>query len=172
MLLVFTPLWSTESQPAYKLVGLLEYLNALNTRPLLGIYIDPKELEWTVQDIKTKFFKANNPLRFVDSIIRIFRSAMDVEDSLITHQVYLTKINYCCNVYINLWKNENRSKDFVKKFHYFTNAKYHISINWITKKVNSLFLSQEVCAFDYVLSSGISWEIILQANKIGTGHFQ
>ena len=60
----------------------------------------------------------------------------------------------------------------LKKIHYFTNAKYRISINWITKKVNSLFLSQEVCAFDYVLSSDISSEIILQANKIGTGHFQ
>ena len=45
VLLVFIPLWSTESQPTYKSVGLLEYLNALNTRPLLGVYINPKELE-------------------------------------------------------------------------------------------------------------------------------
>ena len=32
-------------------------------------------------------------------------------------------------------KNENKSKDFVKKFNHFTNGKYCISISWITKKV-------------------------------------
>ena len=36
-------------------------------------------------------------------------------------------------------KNESKSKDFIKKFHHFTNGKYRISIKWITKKVKSLF---------------------------------
>ena len=36
-------------------------------------------------------------------------------------------------------KNENKSTNFIKKFHPFTNGKYRISINWITKKVKGLF---------------------------------
>ena len=36
-------------------------------------------------------------------------------------------------------KNENKSKEFSKNFQHFTKAKYCISINWITKKVKSLF---------------------------------
>ena len=34
---------------------------------------------------------------------------------------------------------KNKSKDFIKKNHDFANGKYLISINWITKKVESLF---------------------------------
>lgn len=34
---------------------------------------------------------------------------------------------------------KNKFKDFIKKFHPFTNGKYYISINWITKRVKKLF---------------------------------
>ena len=36
-------------------------------------------------------------------------------------------------------RNENKSKDFLRKFHDFTNSKYRISIKWITKKVKGFF---------------------------------
>ena len=36
-------------------------------------------------------------------------------------------------------RNENKSKDFIRKFHEFTDSKFKISIKWITKKVKSFF---------------------------------
>ena len=42
----------------------------------------------------------------------------------------LTDIPFCK-------KNENKSKDFIKKFHHFTPDKYLFSIKWITKKAKS-----------------------------------
>ena len=36
-------------------------------------------------------------------------------------------------------KNKNTSRDFIKKDHHFSNGKHRVSINWITKKVRSLF---------------------------------
>ena len=93
-----------------------------------------------VKHIKSKFLRADYPLRFVDSIIRNFLSENDVEESFIIPPnlfdedklFLLIDIPFC-------EKNENKSKDFIKKFHHFTNGKYRISIKWITKKVKSLF---------------------------------
>ena len=63
---------------------------------------------------------------------------MDVED-VIPLRLFdeykpfiLTDILFC-------EKNENKSKGFIKIFYHFKNAIYSISINWITKKVKSLF---------------------------------
>ena len=93
-----------------------------------------------VKHIKSKFLRADYPLRFVDSIIRNFLSENDVEESFIIppnlfdedKPFLLIDIPFC-------EKNESKSKDFIKKFHHFTNGKYRISIKWITKKVKSLF---------------------------------
>ena len=36
-------------------------------------------------------------------------------------------------------QDENKFKNFIKKFYHFSNGIYGIRINWITKKVKSLF---------------------------------
>ena len=47
-------------------------------------------------------------------------------------KVVLVDIPYCP-------KNEEFSKPFMKNFDVFTDSKYDIRINWITKKVKQLF---------------------------------
>ena len=44
----------------------------------------------------------------------------------------LLEIPYC-------EQNEIASKQFIKKFHQFTCEKYDMAVNWLTKKVKSLF---------------------------------
>jgi len=91
--------------------------------------------------IKNKFLKADYPLRFIDSIVNNFNQCTtEKNDSFIIppylfeeeKPFILIEIPFC-------EKNENKSKDFIRKFHDFTNGKYRLSIKWITKKVQSFF---------------------------------
>ena len=36
-------------------------------------------------------------------------------------------------------KNEAKSKDFIRKFHKFTNNQFRLTISWNTRKLSSLF---------------------------------
>ena len=38
-----------------------------------------------------------------------------------------------------MWKNEAKSKDFIRKFHKFTNKQFRLAISWNTRKLSSLF---------------------------------
>ena len=44
----------------------------------------------------------------------------------------LLKLSYC-------EKNEAKSKDFIRKFHKFTNKQFRLAISWNTRKLSSLF---------------------------------
>ena len=93
-----------------------------------------------VYNIKTKFQKAGYPFRFVNSIVNQFSSTYEAEDSFIIPPNFfedekpfiLIEIPFCD-------LNERKSKDFVRKFHKFTDGKYRVSIKWITKKVKNFF---------------------------------
>ena len=61
---------------------------------------------------------------------------------LLSHQVCLIKINLLIDISF-CRKNENKSNEFIKKLHHFTNGKYRVSTNWIKKKVKSLFLLKD-----------------------------
>lgn len=82
-------------------------------------------------DTIIKFLQTDNSLHFVVIIIRNFQSTVDAEDSFIIPTSLFDE------------KNERKSKDFVEKFHHFTNRKYPISINWITKEINNLLLLKD-----------------------------
>ena len=68
---------------------------------------------------------------------------MDAEDSFIIPPTLFDLMKIKVFILIDIpscEKNEKKkSKDFIKKFHHFTNGKYHVLIYWITKKVKSLF---------------------------------
>ena len=46
--------------------------------------------------------------------------------------VILNEIPFCV-------KNEITSKQFIKKFNYFTNYKFDVRIKWLTRKIRTLF---------------------------------
>ena len=81
----------------------------------------------------------NYVLRIV--LLGTFNPTMDVEDSFTIPPPSIFDENIPFIFIENPFceKNENKSNNFINKFHHFTNGKYRISINWITKKVNSLF---------------------------------
>lgn len=64
---------SIESQPNYQSLGCLKYLTMKNAKPLLSVYIDweKKLMNFAnkVKHVRTKFLKADYPLRFVNSVI-------------------------------------------------------------------------------------------------------
>lgn len=60
---------------------------------------------------------------------------MDTENSYIISPFFVSKVKPFTLIGIPFCeKNENKPKDFIKKFLHLTNGKYCISINWITKK--------------------------------------
>ena len=65
-----------------------------------------------------------------------FQSTMNTENSFTFPPIFFAKDKPFILVDIPFCKkNENKVKDFIKKFHHFTNGKYSISRNWIKKKL-------------------------------------
>ena len=96
-----------------------------------------------INEIRTKYSKADYPLRFINSIINKFQDDSnndDQEESFIippymfeeSKSFLLLELPYC-------ELNESKSKTFIKKFHYFTNNNFNIAIKWKTRQVKSLF---------------------------------
>ena len=95
-----------------------------------------------VNNIKTKYQKADYPPRYVNSVITQFENIREKEsDSSVLiptnffeedKQFILLEIPFC-------ERNEKLSKSFIKKFHSYTAGSYRLSIKWLTKKVKTLF---------------------------------
>ena len=98
-----------------------------------------------VKNINKKFIKADYPKAFINSVITQFnreevnKETVEEDEPLIPPDFFevekpfqLLYLPYC-------EKNEAKSKDFIKKFHQFTNNSYRIAISWKTRKISSLF---------------------------------
>ena len=97
-----------------------------------------------VSYIKEKYLEAQFPERFIDSVIRQFKSKFqdkfnDEDDVIIPPNLFdepkrsiFIEIPYCET-------NETFSKRFLNKFHNFTENKFNVTIKWKTKKVRNLF---------------------------------
>ena len=99
-----------------------------------------------ITTIRKKFVDCDYPVRFVNSVINDFNkkenqtNTEDNEDDFIIPPYFfieekpflLLYLPYCIN-------NEKKSKDFIKKFHHFTNESFKIAISWKTRKIQSLF---------------------------------
>ena len=95
--------------------------------------------------IRNKFIKADFPVPFINNVIKDFKNQQksvqqNNEEELIIPSYFfeveppflLLKLPYC-------EKNETKSKDFIKKFHKFTNNQFRLAISWNTRKLSSLF---------------------------------
>ena len=96
----------------------------------------------------------------MNSIIRNFQSTLnllDAEDSYIIQPSLIDEDKPFISIYIPFCeKKENKFKDFIKKFHHFTEGKHRISIHWITKKVKGLFpLKDKKIYLDCVFYHGL-----------------
>ena len=96
--------------------------------------------------IRSKYRKANYPIRFINSIITNFMEKNNTQsqenDSFLIPPYFYDEEEAKPNILVELPfcnANETKSKDFIKKFHQFTKNKFKLSIKWITKKVSNLF---------------------------------
>lgn len=121
--------WSSKIPKKYK-------RNAINTdlhraKKIASNFADE------LNKIRQKFKKANYPERFTESVIRQFAEKNDDEPLIPTNFFEIPKsfvwvsLPYC-------EKNEEISKNFIRKFHKFTGNAYTLCIKWNTKKVKSL----------------------------------
>ena len=94
--------------------------------------------------IRNKFKSAGYPMCFVNNIIHELTTAQTNEDIEfiippwlieVKKKIVLVEIPYCL-------KNENSSKQFIKKFDQFTNDTFDVQIKWLTKKLKILFKVQ------------------------------
>ena len=102
-----------------------------------------------IQTIRKKFIKADYPKPFVNSVINQYSNKakeqqIDNEDDYIIppylfeeeKPFILLKLPFC-------EQNEVKSKDFIKKFHKFTNKNFRLAISWKTRKMKMLFKTKD-----------------------------
>ena len=92
--------------------------------------------------IRNKFIKVDYPKAFINNVIKQFNQdqlhteVTEEDEPLIPPDFFEFEkpfhLLYC-------EKNEAKSKDFIKKFHEFTNTNFRIAISWKTRKITSLF---------------------------------
>ena len=96
-----------------------------------------------VKHIKSKFFKANYPTRFTDSVIRDFNnkpaSINDSIDMIIPPYLFEEKPPFILIEIPFCESNEACAKRFLVKLHDFTKHQFNFAIKWKTRKVKSLF---------------------------------
>ena len=98
-----------------------------------------------IQTIRKRFIKADYPIPFANSVINQYinkskEQQMDNEDDYFIppylfeeeNPFILLKLPFC-------EQNEVKSKDFIKKFHKFTNNNFRLAISWKTRKMKMLF---------------------------------
>ena len=98
-----------------------------------------------IQTTRKKFIKADYLRPFVNSVINQYNNKtkeqqIDNEDGYIIppylfeeeKPFILLKLPFC-------EQNEVKSKDFIKKFHKFTNNSFRLAISWKTRKMKTLF---------------------------------
>ena len=101
-----------------------------------------------IKFISNNFIKADVPLSFINSVIKDFNNQQKIiqqnnKDKLIipsyffdVELIVLLILPYC-------EKNEAKSKDFIRKFHKFTNNQFPLAISWKTRELSYLFRLQE-----------------------------
>ena len=93
-----------------------------------------------VLNIKQKFKNVGFPIRFIDSVIRDFRTNPidETDDDIIPmwlfddRKDFVIKLPFCP-------KNEEVSKQFLIKLNEYTNFKYIFKVIWNTRNIRSLF---------------------------------
>ena len=98
-----------------------------------------------IKFIRNKFIKADFPLSFINSVIKDFSNQQKKRTTKQLRRVIslsyffeveppslLLKLPYCK-------KNEAKSKDFIRKFHQFTNNQFRLAVSWNATKLSSLF---------------------------------
>ena len=98
-----------------------------------------------IQTIRKKIIKPGYPRPFVNSVINQYNKKRkeqqidNQDDYIIPSYLFeeekpftLTKLPFC-------EQTEVKSKDFLKKFHKFTNNKFRLGISWKTRKMKTLF---------------------------------
>ena len=93
-----------------------------------------------ISAIVGKYNKAVYPQRLIESVIRVYISPLDKDESLIiTPNMFALKKPFLLLEISYDEQNEIASKRFIKNFHQFTGDKYDISVKWLKKKVRSPF---------------------------------
>ena len=99
----------------------------------------PSNLNAEVGRIKRKFLDVGYPIKFIESVIRHFKTPSNPDLDLIIptwlfdDRFFIPiKIPYCP-------KNEELSRKFINKLVMFTNNKFKFNIAWSTRKIHSLF---------------------------------
>ena len=93
--------------------------------------------------IRNKFIKVDFPVPFINNVMKDFKNQQKkraTKQQVIIPSYFfeveppflLLKLPYC-------EKNETKSKDFIRKFHKFTNNQFRLAISWNTRKLSSLF---------------------------------
>ena len=98
-----------------------------------------------IQTICKRFIKTDYPRAFVNSVINQYnnktkKQLIDNEDDYIIplylfeeeKLFVLQELPFCK-------QNEIKSKDFIRKFHKFTNNNFRLAISWKTRKMKMLF---------------------------------
>ena len=98
-----------------------------------------------IQTICKRFIKTDYPRAFANSVINQYnnktkKQLIDNEDDYIIplylfeeeKLFVLQELPFCK-------QNEIKSKDFIKKFHKFTNNNFRLAISWKTRKMKMLF---------------------------------
>ena len=101
--------------------------------------------EKEIKSIRQIFIKADYPLMFLNSVINQFKNPKkdEMDESYIIppelfqeeKPIVMIEIPFC-------EENEKKSKDFIKKFHKFTNDSFRLIISWKTRKIRSLFTTK------------------------------
>ena len=87
-----------------------------------------------------KYNKAVYPQRLIESVIRVYISPLDKDESLIiTPNMFALKKPFLLLEISYDEQNEIASKRFINNFNQFTGDKYDISVEWLKKKVRSPF---------------------------------
>ena len=100
-------------------------------------------IEEEIKTIRKKFIKADYPVPFINSVINQYKDKIkekEIDDDYIIppflfkeeKPFILLKLPFC-------EQNEQKSKDFIKKFHKFTKDSFRLAISWKTRKIRSLF---------------------------------
>ena len=100
-----------------------------------------------IKIIRNKFIKADYPNPFINSVINQYKNKSnretqeldDNDDFIIPPYLFETEKQFILLKLPFCELNEQKSKDFIKKFNKFTNDSFRLAISWNTRKLKSLF---------------------------------
>ena len=93
-----------------------------------------------IKFIRNKFKKADFPLPFINSVIKDFNNQQKIaqqnEEELVIIPSYFFEVepSFLLLQLPYFEKHEAKSKDFIRKFHKFTNKQFRLTISWTKKQ--------------------------------------